>query len=140
MRQIKIWLLDNPKIKAYIIGVILILTFFKPYIIDWHHDFFSPFIYLLLIIWVYYSYFYFVFFDEDTEENVILHRRVKNSKDNLGKFTQLTLLILMGGKSFLVFGKTGAVFSLCLITITALFILFVITKDVWKTKFNYKEI
>src|ERR1700747_3311132 len=135
MRQIKIWLLGNSNVQTYCIIIVLILTFIPKWIAGWHLDFFIPAIYLLLIIWVYYSILYYIHIDEDTDEEIILRVRDTTSTDNLGKLGKLTLLIFFGYNYFFIFGKIGVLFALTLITLTALFLFFISTKEIWTEKF-----
>lgn len=135
MRQVKTWLIEKTIIQTNTIVVVLLLSIACRYFIDKHilttHDYFSPVVYLLLILWVYYSLFFIVSLSETVNEKVIIIRGFENPKDLIGKFIKLTLLVYFGYRTFFIFGRLGVLFSLLIITVTGLLCIYLIAKEFW---------
>lgn len=135
MNKFKIWLLEKSKIQTNTIVIVLLLSIASRYFIDEKiistKDFFSPVVYLLLILWVYYSLFFCVVFNEDVKEKIINKRNLNDPKDFFGKLIKLTLLIFFSYRTFFIYGRLGVVFSLLIITITCILCIYIQAKADW---------
>ena len=136
MKRLKYWLLENPKILSYTINIILILILARIVFIDSEYrkakDFYSPIIYILLIIWIYYSIFCSVIKDDRLKAKIVLNRRFYDTSGLVNKMIKLTFLILLGHRTLLIFGKTGVLISLFITTITGFLSVFMIVMNSWE--------
>ncbi|WP_152266387.1 hypothetical protein [Agriterribacter humi] len=142
MQQLKLWLIEKSRTQTYVIVTVIVLTIACNYLINRHirrtQDFYTPFIYFILILWVYYSLFYTVKVGGDINEKIILKRQFDQPQALLGKFLKLSILIFFGYRTFFIFGRTGVLISLSLITVTGLFCIYVIARNAWKEKSTHK--
>jgi hypothetical protein len=120
-----------------------VLTIARNYLVDHHirktQDFYTPFIYFILILWVYYSLFATIIVDHGVNEKNISKRQFDQPQALIGKILKLSILIFFGYKTFFIFGRTGVLISLSLITVTGLFCIYVIAHNVWKEKSTNKR-
>lgn len=143
VKRFCIWLIEKSNAQTNIIIIVIVLTIASRYFIDYNlrksHDFYSPIIYSILILWVYFSLFFTVILDEDINEKVIRRRSLDEPKGLFGKFIKLSVLIFFGYRTFFIVGTLGVLISLSIITITGLFCVFMIAKNSWKERSSHKD-
>lgn len=142
MKRLKIWLIEKSNFQTYPIVAILSFTIIRNFFIDQEfkksEDFYTPIVYFFLIIWVCYSLYYRV--SVDINEKTILKRRFEEPKDFIGKCIKLCVLILFGYRTFFIFGRSGVLLTLFIITFTGLFFIYLIAKHTWKERSNHKDL
>jgi len=142
MKDIKVWLIEKNNIQNLLVLIVIMGAIISRFIIDKHtihtYDFYTPILFLLLIIWVYFSTFFVVSLNNNTNEKTISRRKSFKQEELYGKFLKVTALILVGSSTFNIFGKNGVLVSLILTSLTALLSLFISIKEVWTVRQNEK--
>lgn len=121
--NIKVFLLESSTL-FYAIAVLLAWTavrrFFLTASFRSDSDYFTSIFYFLTIAWVYYTVCYRLILDEDTNEKIILKRRLDDIAAYKIALIQLSILFIFGTRSFLIYRRTGIIVILSIITVTTL--------------------
>ena len=135
MKRIKHFLIEKQVAQFWVIIVVLALTIVSYFNIDYSirkiHDYYTPIIYTILILWIYYSIFHIVVLDETTDAKVIRKRIFDNPNDIYLNLILLSLLLIVGHRTFFIFGKIGVLISLTLVSFSGLFCILMIAKNTW---------
>lgn len=124
MKKLNLSLIQNTDAKIYSAFVLILLTMLSRYFIEYEirksYDFYTPITYLLIIAWFYYSIFFKVRFDEEKNVKIVIKRKLKDYSETGWLFLGIGILTFFSYQTFFIFGKVGVLFSLLLITVTAI--------------------
>jgi hypothetical protein len=122
-RNFKLFLLESSNL-FYAIVLLLAWTAIRRFFLTSSFrndsDYFTSIFYFLTIAWVYYTTCYRLILDEDTNEKVILKRRLDDIASYKISLIQLSILFMFGTRSFIIYGQAGIIIILSIITVTAL--------------------
>lgn len=135
MKRIKLFLIEKHIVHSLVIIIVLALTIVSFFNIDYRirkiHDYYTPIIFTILILWCYYRIFHIVVLDQTTNEKIIRKRIFDNPVDIYPNAIFLSLLIIVGHRTFFIFGKIGVLTSMTLVSFSGLFCILMIAKNTW---------